>query len=280
LYENTGIDPEYRQHGMIIIEPENSPGDAWCDSSGAGRRESANALSAVEPALSPEAGGGFWLPEVAQVRNPRLLRALLARFEQLGGGLIANTEVLAISDDGVRTSGGKLETDLIIVCAGAWSSRLLPQTEEVAVRPIRGQMVLLKGTPNLFKPVIIKDAHYLIPRRDGRVVVGSTTEDVGFDKSTTAEVRDRLVSEATAIIPSLARLPVEHHWAGLRPCPPDGLPYVGQLPGSDRIWLNTGHYRNGLVMAPGSAELLVAQIEGRKPPVSPDPFQIAVASLQ
>src|SRR5690606_215400 len=115
---------------------------------------------------------------------------------------------------------------------------------------------------------------YVIPRADGRVLAGSTLEEAGFDKTTDAAARESLWHSATSIIPALADCEVEHHWAGLRPGSPDGVPFIGQVPGMPGIYVNAGHYRNGLVLAPASTRLLVDEMLGRSPIIDPTPYRL------
>jgi glycine oxidase len=123
---------------------------------------------------------------------------------------------------------------------------------------------------------VLMDGRYVIPRNDGRILAGSTLEEAGYDKTTTAEARESLYDSALRIIPALAECPVEHHWAGLRPGSPDGIPFIGAVPGIGGLHVNAGHYRNGLVLAPASTRLLVDQLLGRTPIVDPEPYRLSV----
>jgi glycine oxidase len=114
--------------------------------------------------------------------------------------------------------------------------------------------------------ILVRDGVYLIPRRDGHLLVGSTLEDVGFDKQTTVSARDYLLSHAHAILPSLADMPVIRQWSGLRPASIDNIPTIGKHPILSNVWINTGHFRYGVTMAPGSAEILVNAITGTRQP--------------
>jgi len=124
--------------------------------------------------------------------------------------------------------------------------------------------------------MIYKNGFYMIPRQDGYLLAGSTLEDVGFDASTTETVRDEIAAKAEAIMPALKGQPIIKHWSGLRPGTPDNLPTISAHPDIQNLFLNTGHFRYGLTMAPASAKLVVDIMEGSQPSLSTDPFTLAV----
>ncbi len=254
LRRATGIDPEYNRCGMLVLPPFDVPiAKQWCASHGV----------KVE-----ERGEGVFLPDVAQARNPRLLQAMRARVVQLGGHIVEHCEVQhVVAENGrvmhLATSQGDLRADTYIVTAGAWSKVLLGEHALHAdVKPIRGQMLLFKfDTPPLPHIVLQKDL-YLIPRRDGHLIVGSTLEDVGFDKSTTDEAREMLWQRAIALLPPLRGMPVVKHWAGLRPASPGNIPTIGRHPQLSNLYFNSGHFRYGVTMAPASVEVLLHAMNG------------------
>jgi len=220
----------------------------------------------------------LWMPGVGQVRNPRLLQALRARLVQLGVDLRTGVTVeTLIHEDGrctgVRTTGGALQGDAVIVCAGAWSAGLLADMPSPpSIHPIRGQMLLFKAEPGTLTRMVLEGSRYVIPRRDGRTLFGSTIEDVGFEKQTTQEARDELYAIATERFPILRRFPVERHWAGLRPSAPAGVPYIGRHPQVSGLFVNAGHFRNGIVLGPASARLIADLVLERTPLVDPAPY--------
>ena len=120
----------------------------------------------------------------------------------------------------------------------------------------------------------MEKAHYLIPRRDGRIVAGSTLEYVGFNKNTTEEAKQQLLQNATDLIPKLGNYPVEHHWSGLRPGNPQDIPFICQHPEIRGLFINTGHFRNGVVTGPASAKLCTDQILNNAPILDPKPYKI------
>ena len=272
LHTTTGIDPEYQRSGMLILPPyQTELATQWCAQHQA-------VLHHVHLAdyLDEQKGDGLLLPEVSQIRNPRLLQALRKQVEMLGGVILEQHEVqkLEIASERVialHTTQGKLRADTYIVAAGAWSKTLLGENAlNMDIRPIRGQILLFKFDAPPFQKIVLKENLYLIPRCDGHVLVGSTMEDVGFDKSTTMEARDRLLKRVREIFPSWAdRMPVQH-WAGFRPGSPDNIPTIGRHPYLINLYANSGHFRYGVTMSFASAELLRNEIESR-----PQPFSVA-----
>jgi glycine oxidase len=180
----------------------------------------------------------------------------------------------AITADGQRHTG-----DVFVVCGGAWSGRLLGQAhgadKSAPVWPVRGQMLLYRLEPGELPVIVLAEGRYVIPRKDGHVLCGSTQENAGFDKSTTQEALSSLAASAPRLWPALAgRQPVAH-WAGLRPAAPEGIPFIGRVPGWENLWLNAGQFRNGVVLAPASASLLRSQMQGKPPCVDPRPYQLS-----
>lgn len=134
--------------------------------------------------------------------------------------------------------------------------------------------MIFKTTVGTVNRVILMGGRYVIPRNDGRVLVGSTLEREGFDKKTTQNAYHSLYETAIQIIPALAKCEVEHHWAGLRPSSPQGIPFIGDVPGFDGLAVNAGQYRNGLVLAPASTRMHADLLLGRPPVVDPAAYQL------
>ena len=145
-----------------------------------------------------------------------------------------------------------------MITAGAWSAQLLRETGlELPVEPVRGQMVQFQAPPGLLRHIVLYQNHYLIPRLDGLILAGSTLEYTGFDKATTTEARDELTRATSALVPALSECELVRQWAGLRPGSPEGVPFIGEHPMIRGLFVNAGHFRNGVVMAPGSVQLLL-----------------------
>lgn len=286
LRDATGIDPEWTQSGLLILDPQETPAAlAWAESSQANLvTVDAAAVRLIEPAANPRFQGGLWLPDVAQIRNPRLVAALAQDLRARGVRIAENTEVTHILTkkdriSGVRTQYSEIAAENVVISCGAWSAALVKELGmDLEVLPVRGQMLLYRTQPGLIQRIILADGHYAIPRRDGHVLVGSTMEEVGFDKTVTDEARDDLHLAAQTLAPALADAELVRHWAGLRPSSPTGVPYIGRHPKVSGLYINAGHYRNGVVMAPASARLLADIILERPAAVDPGPYDLAAHS--
>lgn len=265
LFSATGIDPEYIDSGMLVLPPfDLQAAQRWCEN------------YSVKFELSD---GGLLLPEVAQVRNPRLLQSLRARVEQLGGRIVEHCTVQNIlagqnAVSKLVTNRGEFSADNYIVAAGAWSKQLLgEQALRLGIKPIRGQMLLFKFDLPPLPHVVLQAGLYLIPRRDGHLLVGSTLEDVGFDKSTTTAARESLLQRAVKILPALHNRPLVKHWSGLRPGSPGNIPTIGRHPTLENLYINSGHFRYGVTMAPASVEVLLNEINGLAQPFDVTPYR-------
>ncbi|MGB0467582.1 MAG: glycine oxidase ThiO [Pontibacterium sp.] len=283
LIEETGYDPELRQKGMFMVSVEDkAEAVRWAEQHHRPLATvDADFLYRKEPHLKVGFEQALWMPEVASIRNPRLGRSL--RENLLSRKNITLLEQHALDSliiesgqvRGINTAQGPLRADKTIIAAGAWSGELLkPLGLALPVEPVHGQMMLFKAPVGLVNRVILMDGRYVIPRNDGRVLVGSTMEHIGFEKRTTEEAREVLYQAAVNIVPELANYPVEHHWSGLRPGSPEGVPYIGDVPGYQNLFINAGHFRNGLVLAPASTRLLADQLLGRTPIIDPAPYAL------
>ena len=275
LQQSTGIDPEYQRSGMLVLPPfENEAALQWCEQHQF-VVQSVNVADILPPDNQSGQQNGLLLPDVAQVRNPRLLRALRRRVEMLGGAILEQHEVQSFEHrsgrvTALQTSRGKFSADVYVVTAGAWSKTLLGEHAlNLDVKPIRGQILLFKFDTPPFQNILLKKDLYLIPRRDGHVLAGSTLEDVGFDKSITEDARASLLGRVREIFPAWANIEPINHWAGFRPGSPDNIPTIGAHPYIGNLYANTGHFRYGVTMSLASAELLLNKIENR-----PQPFSI------
>jgi len=290
LRAQTGIDNGFHRCGGIEVRPPTfavgagdvSPPVSQTTESlskkiAAWRAEGVTAipLSASElhqrlPALNPDIADGYLLPELGQVRNPRHLKALYQACAAGGVDLRAGTPVVDFIRDGkriaaVRTAGDEFQAAEYIVASGAWSRSLLQRAGyDTSFEPVRGQIVLLETPTVLFRHVIEVGARYLVPRPDGRILVGSTEERVGFEKRTTAAGVAGLLDFARQLVPALDDAQVERCWAGLRPFAPGGLPRIGRVPGTTNLTLAAGHFRAGLQLSPMTA-VLIRQLILRQP---------------
>lgn len=275
LKSATGIDPEYLGSGMLVLPPfEEDLATNWCRA-----HDFSCERVLLADYLPQQTGAALLLKEVAQVRNPRFLRALRLRVEQLGGRILENCEVEKIEANADRvaalqTRRGRLSADVYVMAAGAWSKPLLGEAGEITLdlRPIRGQMLLFKFDAPPFRQILLRESLYFIPRADGYVLVGSTLEDSGFDKSITVEARDKLMRGIREIFPDCQAEPIRQ-WAGFRPGSPDNIPVIGRHPNLANLYANTGHFRYGVTMSLASAELLRNAIEGLPQPIEATPYR-------
>ncbi|MCU7938909.1 MAG: glycine oxidase ThiO [gamma proteobacterium symbiont of Bathyaustriella thionipta] len=289
---NSGIDPEYIQSGLLYldIEDELQQAIAW-EKKHAYAFESVSgaALKTVEPGLdfssvdTPQ--HGCLTSTIGQVRNPRLVRALREDLLQLGVIIEQQTQALSFITQGeqlkgVMTDKGSFYADQVVVAGGAWSARLLEQwLKAPKIAPVKGQMIVFKAKPGVVSRIVLSKGRYVIPRKDGRVVLGSTLEFNDFDKTTSEEVLQELKQEACRIIPALSDYPVEKQWAGLRPGSIDGVPYIGEHPELKNLYLNAGHFRNGVVIGLASCQLLVDQLLEQDAIVDPTPYLLTEQRL-
>ncbi len=284
IHQESGMDPEWTQNGLLVLDSDEqreashwaAQHDMHCEVVTPARAQQ------LEPQLEAVSHDGIWLPDVAQIRNPRLVKAMRGSLVHYGVKLLEHAEVdsLLIKQgriSGVRVAGKEISASKVIITSGAWSAGLLQQLGiRLEVKPVRGQMLLFLGPPGLLSRIVLSKDRYVIPRRDGRVLVGSTLEDVGFDKSTTAQAREALIAEAGRLIPALAGCEVEHHWAGLRPASPDGTPYIYADQRVHGLYVNTGHFRNGVVLGPASARLMADIVLGHEPIIATKPYNVYV----
>jgi glycine oxidase len=252
----TGIDPEYTVSGMLIHPDfDIEAARQWCS---------------VHGVIAELREGKLWLPQVGQARNPRLMRALRARLQGCGVRIVENTELAPLHADGERistwndTGGERYEADAFVLTAGAWSRGLLGEhAMDIRIKPMRGQMLLYRLAPGALENILYSEDFYLIPRRDGHILAGSTVEDVGFDKSSTPQAAADLHRKAIRLLPALADAPIVKHWSGLRPGSPENVPTIARHPSFCNLYLNAGHFRYGVTMAPASAEILADLMAGR-----------------
>ncbi|MEO0532199.1 MAG: FAD-dependent oxidoreductase, partial [Planctomycetota bacterium] len=246
LLDETGIDDEYIACGAIYQETTDN--ENYLTEAFARWRQ----LGVVVERTDDD----WHVTAEAQVRNPRRLCALLKACEHLGVRIETGSPVERIRKDAhgritsVESSGRSYSAAAYCFAAGAWTPALVEAAGSLGHgRPIRGQMLLLQPTTNRLTRIVHRYPYYAVPRRDGRVLVGATVEDAGFEKATTEEAKRELLAAAVAIDPSLASARLERHWSGLRPASGDALPLIGPMPGVGNAWLATGHHRCGLQLA-------------------------------
>lgn len=284
LRELTGIENGYRRCGGIeFLQPADEyvlP--QWRAEGIAFERMTRDALGRLEPGIGSVSWTPFHLPDCAQVRNPWHLRALVAACVHVGVRLRPNTPVKQLIRGNGRVTGGELATGEVIaagrflIAAGAWSEPFLGTLGFAPhVHPVRGQIALLRTPQPVLGRVLMLGKEYLVPRGDGRVLVGSTEEpEAGFEKGNTPQAVDHLRDLAVRTVPALASAEVETYWSGLRPGSPDGLPFLGPVPGWANVVVAAGHFRAGVQLSVGTARVVTELFTDRPPSVPLDAFRL------
>ena len=228
---------------------------------------SADETRRVEPFVSPDVRGALLFPNDWQVENRKLIAALKRYAEINGIKIFENTRVERLSVEGQHVVGaetdvGSIIADKTVLATGAWTSfiKLGDVEMPVKIEPVRGQMIAFQAAKRLFQHVIYSRHGYMVPRLDGRILAGSTSENAGFDKSVTESAALSLREMATEISPSINGLEITDSWAGLRPYALDGLPVLGSLGGIEDLFIATAHYRNGILLAPLTAKLVAENL--------------------
>ncbi|MEM8608174.1 MAG: glycine oxidase ThiO [Myxococcota bacterium] len=214
-----------------------------------------------EPSANPDAVVGLHVADDAQVEPRKLLSAVALGAEREGvvfrtGATVRHVVVDGGRATGVQVDGEHIEADHVIVAAGSWTT-LIPgiRLQANTIYPVRGQMLTTETRPPVFRRVVFGAGGYVVTRPDGRVLCGSTEERVGFERGITFEGMSRIIDTATRIAPSLAHATISDHWSSFRPGTPDGLPLVGETH-IEGLFMASGHYRNGILLAPLTAEIL------------------------
>ncbi len=283
LHDETGVDPQLTMSGLLMLDVgDRALAQSWAERFECTLQDvSAQTLKEEEPLLSAGPWGNVVrIPEVAQVRNPWLLSALKAWLLMKGVTFLEHHAVTSINIEndcvrGIEVDAQSISAEAVVVTSGAWSKELLTSVGvNIDVYPVQGQMLLFKGAPHLIKHIVMHDGFYIIPRQDGHILVGSTMEYRGFDKKTTEEAYDCLKKFALSLFPEFANIPIVKHWAGLRPGSEKGIPLIGTVASVEGLYVNTGHFRNGVVMGPATARLLVDMMLKRQPIIDPTAYRI------
>ncbi|MCA1573993.1 MAG: glycine oxidase ThiO, partial [Acidobacteria bacterium] len=278
LREETGIDSELHRTGTLYLaftehdQRRIEHRYDWQVRAGLTvQKLNSTDAQTLEPCISESVLGALKFPNDIQVENRRLLSALIAANEKLGVQLMTGTTVESVRInrgriESAETSRGFVGTGKIVVSGGAWSSFikiLHAASPNPRIEPVKGQMVCFDATGSrrsIARHVIYSPRGYLVPRRDGRVLAGSTTEQAGFDKEVTASGVHSILSNALEISPRISDLPLIGVWAGLRPRAQDSLPVLGPCAEIQGLVFATGHYRNGILLAPITGELIAGAI--------------------
>ncbi len=293
LSERSGLEPEYRESGALVVAADRDDAEELrrladlqaslgLDADWLSGRE----CRRLEPGLSPRVPGGIEAPREAHVDPGATVEALRAAFLAAGGELLegVGVEEVRLDATGSRVAGLALgneqyvEVEQMVGAAGTWSGLLegLPSEVVPPVRPVKGQILTLRATEGrapLAGRLVRTPRCYVVTRRDGRVVVGATTEERGFDVRVTAEGVFRLLEAAREVLPDVDELDFVAARAGLRPVTPDNAPVVGRTEIDGLLWA-TGHGRNGVLLAPITAEGIAACLSGEDAPEAVLPFSL------
>ena len=295
LLDETGVDIQLDKNGTLYLAlTENDSAEIqkrfdWQKRAGLQVEFlSTEETRRIEPFVSPDVGGSLFFPNDWQVENCKLLDALQKYCEinqikirentVINNLLIENGKII-----GAESEGEKFFAEKVILTTGAWTSLVKAENFTMPkVKPIRGQMIAFQTAKRLFKKVIHSPRGYLVPRQDGRILIGATVEDVGFEKEMTNVGIEYLCETAFEIAPSLANLEIYEKWAGLRPFSADGLPILGEFAGIENLFVAVAHFRNGILLAPLTAKILADKIAENKDSdylkiFSPSRFQKAKA---
>jgi len=195
--------------------------------------------------------------------------------------LIEHAEVTSLLTKQDRVSGvvcvdgRQISSDQVLLAGGSWSGDIARQMGfELPVEPVKGQIVLLKAEPGLMRSIVKHDDAYFVPRSDGRVLVGASMEYVGFERGNTVQVINSLMRSMHKIAPGLKNTEIERQWMGFRPGSPDGMPFLGPVDSIPGLWVASGHYRNGVGLAPVTAKIISQWIVGDEPEMDMSAFAV------
>jgi glycine oxidase len=224
----------------------------------------ADACRALEPGVAADCTGGMLLAADAQVDPRRVASALV---ERLGRAVRTNADVVGLAPDRVELADGSaIEAERVVLATGAWASRRLAR--RLPVRPVKGQTLRLRG-PSPATRIIRSEHVYVVPRANGETVLGATVEDAGYDDTPTDAATELLLRQAVRAVPAVAGLQLVEAVASLRPATPDDGPLIGEWEG---LLVAGGHYRNGILLAPVTADAIAAFLVGEEPPPETVPF--------
>jgi len=277
----------FRCEGYDLLEPDSVESHCrhWEETGVRFREITPAEVRDFEPGLAPGTARVFYFPDKAQLRNPRHVKGLLALLAPhvelqshcpAEGWNVANGRIV-----GARTATGVLSAEQYLLTSGAWTESLLTQLDwRPGIHPVRGQIALLQQRQPGLTRIVEKGKRYLVPRSDGRVLVGSTEELAGFVKKTTAAGIADLLTFAGTVVPALADATVERCWAGLRPGNVDGLPVIGRVPDVANLFVAAGHFRTGIQFSTGTGQLITELMTGETPSLSLDVFRLDRPTLQ
>ena len=291
----TGIDFEIHETGMLIFDEDDfeiglNYADRHHEPMQQAEYLNREQLEQINPHIHPKFKQALYFSQLANVRNPRLLQSLtqylkqhprVRFFEQCP---IQQFQIIENRIQAIQSADGRLhQADHIVLATGAWSQQWATQLGlEIPIQPVQGQIVLFKTPAQWLPSMCMNKVMYLIPRQDGHVLCGSSMRHVGFDTCPDPQIKQDILSACFEMVPELAQFPIVKQWAGLRPGSPTGVPYIGKVPNLNNVWVNFGHFRNGLCMGTASAQLLRQLMLGQETIVDPaayDPKQLQPTAI-
>jgi glycine oxidase len=289
LVREGGVDPEYDRAGILYVALDTDERvqlerrARWQRSVGAPLEELGGAEARrVEPMLSPEAVYAIHMPTNRRTDNRKLTQAYAAAARKAGAEFVEGARVEALATRGERAVGvlmdygSTLEADVVVNAAGAWAGEIRGlEADRVKLYPVRGQIVCFEVAPETIGPALFSLRGYVVPRRDGRLLAGSTMEEAGYDKSVTLAGLDKIARGAAAIVPTLGAATFREAWAGLRPATRDLLPVLGFSPSVSNVLWAAGHFRSGILLSAITGEIIVDLVQGRRPAVELGAFSAA-----
>ena len=289
LVREGGVDPEYDRAGILYVALDADERvqlerrASWQRSVGAPLEELSGAEARrVEPMLSPEAVYAIHMPTNRRTDNRKLTQAYAAAARKAGAEFVEGARVEALATRGERAvgvlmdDGSTLEADVVVNAAGAWAGEIRGlEADRVKLHPVRGQIVCFEVAPETIGPALFSLRGYVVPRRDGRLLAGSTMEEAGYDKSVTLAGLDNIARGAAAIVPTLGAATFREAWAGLRPATRDLLPVLGFSPSVSNVLWAAGHFRSGILLSAITGEIIADLVKGRRPAVEFSAFSAA-----
>lgn len=296
LVHEGGVDPEYDRAGILYValdadeRVQLEQRAKWQRTVGAPVEELSGAKARrIEPMLSPEVVYAIHMPTNRRTDNRKLTQAYAAAARKAGAEFVegARVEALAIrgeradgvlmrADGVVMDDGSTREADVVINAAGSWAGEIRGlEADRVKLHPVRGQIVCFDVAPGIIGPALFSLRGYLVPRRDGRLLAGSTMEEAGYNKSVTLAGLDKIARGAAAIVPALGAAAFREAWAGLRPATRDLLPVLGFSPSVSNVIWSAGHFRSGILLSAITGEIVADLVKGRRPAVELGAFSAA-----
>ena len=287
LKEETGIDIEYIHSGilyLLLTEEDEFRGKRMFEEQRARglrvERWDRQQVLEAEPQVTPAVRGALYFPDDHQVHNARMVRALSLMGARRGVAIMEGTPVTGLVRDKDRVLGVRSLTETyyagkVVIAAGAWSGGIgeLPD-QQIPIRPARGQLLSLETRGDFFRHILYTQQAYLVPRLNGELIVGSTVEFAGFEKHVTVGGIEALLASARRLVPTLGSRPILKAWAGFRPWTADELPYLGEVSGSPGLYVASGHYRNGILLAPVTGQLMAELLLEEQSSLPLDPFRL------